>query len=81
MRQKILKFLRVPASYYQLVLVVVNQRDCFSDATFYDLSCYLPTSTTMEEDDNGGFLVQQALANNRRQKAGRSKGQPNFKID
>jgi hypothetical protein len=35
----------------------------------------------MEEDDNGGFLVQQALANNRRQKAGRSKGQPNFKID
>ncbi len=34
-----------------------------------------------DEDDNEGFLMQQALANNRRQQAGRSKGQPNFKVD
>ena len=34
-----------------------------------------------DEDDNEGFLMQQALANNRRQPAGRSKGQPNFKVD
>jgi hypothetical protein len=37
----------------------------------------------MEEDANEGFLMQQALlANNRRQyQAGRTEGQPNFKID
>jgi hypothetical protein len=34
-----------------------------------------------KDDDEKGLLMHQAIANNRRHHAGRSKGQSNFKID
>ncbi len=63
-----------------------QQTSCSSDATFKVSLAILPLvrTTTREDDDNEGFLMQQALLANsrtRQHQAGRTRGQPNFKID